>query len=90
MLYIFLLFSLCIGHEYRFHDFFLKDTLGFFQSLFGANRECFTPKCSAWARTLDRGKTDLKMLPISLPAAIFHGNSLAARKMQMGPLELLF
>ena len=60
---------------------FLRDILGFFQSLFGANRECFTHKCSAWAHTLERGKKDLKMLHISLPAAIFHGNSLAARKM---------
>lgn len=48
--------------------------------VFGANRGCFTPKCSTWTNTLERGKTDLKMLPISLPAAIFHGNSLAARK----------
>lgn len=61
--------------------FFSKGTLGFFQSLLEAKRECFTPKRSTWAHGFERAKTDLEVLPISLPAAIFHGNSLAARKM---------
>lgn len=79
---LFLSFSLCVSQmNTTSMIFFSKGTVGFFQSLLEANRKCFTPKQSTWAHGFERGKTDLKMLPISLPAAIFHGNSLNARKM---------
>lgn len=47
--------------------------------------------CSAYAHALEKKNQQyLRMLPISLSADIFLDNSLAARKTEIGPLELLF
>lgn len=72
-------------NEYRFH----RDAKGLFQAIFGGQQRVFHCLCSAYAHALEKNQY-LRMLPISLPADIFLDNSLAARKTEIGPLELLF